>query len=130
MNEIFKAIYDRLSASLTETVYDHVPQDLSDSDYPYVKLHTLDLEDGDTDLEEGFNAEFKVTAFSRYRGSKEIATLQENIYNSIHRYNFPDTTSYGITGCHQASCVITTLDDGLTRMSAQRFIIIFEPLPI
>jgi hypothetical protein len=130
MNEIFKAIYDRLTASLSETVYDHVPQNLNDNNYPYVKITPLELENNDSDTENAFTATFKVLSFSRYRGTKEINDLSDEIFDSLHNFAFADTTTYGVSGCYQSSSVVTMLDDGLTRMSAQIFKINYEPLPL
>ena len=127
MNEIFAAIYTKLSADLTETVYDDVPQD--SYGFPYVRIDPLVLNNNDTDLETGFSATLQVIGFSQYKGSKEIVDLATDIYNSLHRYAFPDTASFGVSTIHQEFSTIALESDGLTRQSIQRFNIIFEPLP-
>lgn len=127
MNEIFKAIYDRLTAQLTPTVYDHVPQDLNV--YPFVRLDPVQPIPNDTDTETGFVAEIQIIAYSRYDGRKEIAEIADSIYNALHRYALPDTDNFGVSGIRETFRSVTTDDDGLTRISAQRYEIIFEPLP-
>lgn len=130
MNEIFKAIYDRLTAQLTPVVYDHVPQDLNV--YPFVRLDPVQPVPNDTDTETGFIAEIQVISYSRnenYEGNKEIVDLTDSIYNALHRYALPDTANFGISGINETFRSISTDADGLTRIGAQRYNIIFEPLP-
>jgi len=128
MNEIFKSIYDRLVAQLSEPVFDHVPQ--NHNSFPYVRIDPIESNGNDSDSENGFNATVQIIGFSRYRGSKEVAELQQNIYNALHRWGMPDTTSYGVSTIHQEFSTIALENDGQTRQSIQRFNIIFEPLPI
>ena len=129
MNEILTAIFARLDSELTAPVYDHVPQDPTDSDYPYVKLGSLEPEDNGTDTETGFMLELEIFAYSRYRGMKEINDLDDQIYAALHRWAMPDTASYGISSIRERVRSVIMLDDGLTRESVQRIEIIFEPLP-
>lgn len=129
MNEIYKAIYDRLTSQISESVYDHVPQDTNNNDYPFVRLDPVQLQENDADSETGFIGTVQVICYSRYRGSKEVVDLANSVYNALHYYSFADTTSFGITAMFQTSSTTTMLDDGLTRTSIQRFTIIFEPLP-
>lgn len=127
MNEIFQGIYTKLNTDLSVSVFDDVPQD--GYNYPYVRIDPLVLNEADTDTETGFNATVQIIAFSQYKGSKEISNLATEIYNSLHRFAFPDTTSFGISTIHQEFSTIALESDGLTRESIQRFRIIFEPLP-
>lgn len=126
MNELFVAIYDRLVAQLSESVFDHVPQD--NSDFPYVRIDPIKGNNNDVDDKNGFNSTINIIGFSRYRGSKEVSELNTEIYDTLHRWNFPDTTTYSISSIHQDFSSITLESDGLTRQSIQRFNIIFEPL--
>ena len=130
MNEIYQAIYNRLVSQLTESVYDHVPQDLPDSDYPFVRLDPVQPANNDVDDKSGFIATIQVVSYSRYRGSKEIATLADNVYNALHRFDFANTTTYGISDCIEAFRTIKTQPDGLTRNAVQQYQILFEPLPL
>ena len=127
MNEIYKEVFTKLNADLTVDVYDHVPQD--SFSYPYVRIDPLMLRAADTDLEAGFSATLQVIAFSQYKGSKEVADLNQSIYNALHRWALPDTTTYGTSTIHQEFSTIALESDGLTRQSIQRFNILFEPLP-
>ena len=127
MNEIYAAIYTKLNTDLSESVYDDVPQD--NYSFPYVRIDPLQINNADTDGETGFTAMVQVIGFSQYKGSKEIVTLATSIYNSLHRWAFPNTTTYGISTIHQEFSTIALESDGLTRQSIQRFRVIFEPLP-
>lgn len=131
MNEIFISVYDRLVAQLvtpTVPVLDHVPQDYNT--FPYVRIDPMILSEADTDNETGFNATIQIIGFSRYKGTKEASELQLKIYNALHRWTMPDTTSYGVSTITQEFSTIALQNDGLTRQSIQRFNIIFEPLPV
>ena len=130
MNEIFKAIFDRLTSQLTENVYDHVPQDLANYNYPFVRIDAAQPVDNGTDQETGFIATLQVVGFSQYRGVKQINDLADDVYNLLHRWEFPDTTTYGISGIRETFRNITVQSDGLTRNSVQQYEIIFEPLPL
>ena len=128
MNEIFEAVYDRLSAQLTVSVFDHVTQDYST--FPYVKMDALTLTERDTDFETGFTGTIQIMVYSDYRGSKEVAGINYEIYQALHRYDLPDTTTFGVTTINQSFSSIITENDGITRKSIQRFTILFEPLPL
>lgn len=127
MNEIFQEIYTKLTADLSVSVFDDVPQDKYS--FPYVRIDPLVLNEADTDTETGFNATVQIIGFSQYKGSKEIVGLATDIYNSLHRFAFPNTASFGISTINQEFSTIALEADGLTRQSIQRFNIVFEPLP-
>lgn len=128
MNEIFKAIYDRLTLLLTEPVFDHVPQD--ENNYPFVRVDNIQPVTNDTDTETGFIATVQIVGFSRYRGSKEINNLSDSVYAALNRWDMPNTTTYGITGINETFRQLAVQPDGLTRNSVQQYEIIFEPLPL
>lgn len=128
MSEIFAAIYTKLATDLSVDVFDNVPKD--NYDFPYVRIDPLVSNKADTDTETGFTSTVQIIAFSRYKGEKEISDLATQIYNSLHRWAFPDTASFGISTIHQEFSTIALEPDGLTRESIQRFRIIFEPLPV
>lgn len=127
MNEIFVAIYTKLNTDLSVSVFDNVPKD--GYNFPYVRVDPLILSEADTDNETGFTSTIQIIAFSRYKGSEEIADLATDIYNSLHRFAMPDTASFGISTIHQEFSTIALESDGVIRESIQRFRIIFEPLP-
>lgn len=129
MNDIFAAIYARLVAQLDEPVYDHVPQDLGDDGYPFVKMNPLQLENNDTVGENGFEATIDIIGYSRYRGTKQINSLTDNIYAALHHWQMPNTALYGISIIYELTRQLVTAPDGLTRNSVQRYRIVFEPLP-
>lgn len=128
MNEIYAAIYSRLSSELSVSIYDHVPQDLNS--YPFVRLDQIQSITSDTDTENGFTATIQAVGYSRYRGGKEINDLCASVYNALHLYSMPDTSNYGVSIINETFRNIAVQDDGLTRNSVQQFTIIFEPLPL
>lgn len=130
MNELYAAIYARLVSQLTVNVYGHVPQDLPNSSYPFVRIDAINPVDNGTDEELGFIAELQIIGFSQYEGLKEINTITGEVYTALHRWAFPDTISYGISGIRETVRTTVTSPDGLTRNSVQRYEIIFEPLPL
>ena len=127
MNEISSAIYTKLNADLSISVFDNVPQD--NYNFPYVRVDPIILDADDTDTESGFSGTVQVIGFSQYKGSKEIVDLTLDIYNSLHRAVLPEPSSYGISTIHQEFSTIALEADGLTRQSIQRFNVVFEPLP-
>lgn len=130
MNEIYSAIYQRLSDQLSIEIYDHVPQFKDDSDYPFIRLDPPEISGNDVDDKTGFSATIQIVGFSRYRGSKEVSNIADSVYNSLNRFNFPDTSNYGISGIEETLRKIIVQSDGLTRNSVQRYELNFEPLPI
>jgi len=130
MNEIYSAIYNRLTSQLTESVYDHVPQDLDENNYPFVRVDSLEINNNDVDDKTGFSATIQIVGFSRYRGVKEVSNIADSVYNSLNRFDFPDTSNYGISGIEETLRKIIVQSDGLTRNSVQRYELNFEPLPI
>ena len=127
MSEVYKAIFDRLNAQLTENVYDHVPQNLPESSYPFVRVDPLQTVVNDVDDKAGFVATVQVVSFSRYRGEKEVSALALSVYNALHRYDFPVTLNYGISGIQQTFEQIAVQPDGLTRNAVQQYEVLFEP---
>jgi hypothetical protein len=126
INEIYNALFDRVDDQLTQDVFDHVPENYNT--FPYIKIDPPQIDDNDTDDKAGFTGTIQITAFSRYKGSKEAADIALNIYNALNRYDMPDTSNYGFSTINQEFSNIITADDGLTRHSVQRFRIIFELL--
>lgn len=126
MNEIFKSIYDRLSTELSTPVHDHVPQD--NQVYPFIRVDQLQTSNNDVDDKSGFSAVIQIVGYSRYRGSKEISDITDDIYTALHRHDFPDTMTYGISGIEEDFRRIATQPDGLTRNSVQQYELFFEPL--
>ncbi len=130
MNEIFAAIFQQLSANVSFNVYDHIPKDVENNKYPYIKLGPIDTNNNDVDEKGGFIANFNVVGFSQYRGIKEINNIADEVYNALQRFDFPDTANYGVSGITESFRRIAVQEDGLTRNSVQQYEIIFEPLLI
>jgi len=128
MNEIFKAVFNRLVDQLDIDVFDHVPQNYNS--FPYVRIDPLATSNSDTELELGFDSTVQIIVFSDYKGSKEVADENYNIYQALHRYAMPDTASFCITTIQQEFSTVVLESDGITRQSIQRFRILFEDLPV
>jgi hypothetical protein len=127
MIEIYSAILNKLDADLVPPVLGHVPENYNT--FPYVKVNPLENNNNDTDLETGFSSTIQIETYSQYRGVTEVCGIADDIYNSLHRVTLPDTTSYAFSTIHQEFSNILTESDGLTRVSVQRFTVIFEPIP-
>ena len=126
VNEIYAAIYARLDDQLTVPVFDHVPE--SEQGFPFVRLDAPELTENDVDDKPGYTATMTVIAYSRYRGTKEVSGIATDIHTALNRWAAPDTVSYSFSTIHQEFSSIVTESDGVTRMSLQRYRIIFEPL--
>lgn len=107
-------------------IYSYVPEG---TEPPYVHVGYLDSDENDTDTETGFISDVIISVYSRYRGFKESAGLQKEIYDALHRVSLSDTASFCISTIQQESSNIVTDSDGLTRVGVQRFTVIFEPIP-
>ena len=127
MNEVFEAVFDRLKSQLSVEIFDYVPQDFRA--FPFIRIDALTLTENDTDFETGFDGSLQIIVYSNYRGSKEVADINYEIYQALHRYDLPDTANFGISTIHQEFSNILIENDGITRKSVQRFRILFEPLP-
>lgn len=86
IKELHQAIFQRLEGSLSEPVYDRVPQDAV---YPFVTVGDDDVTtDFSTDDSSGSDTDFNVHVWSRYQGSAEIRDMMDEIASSLDRYDF------------------------------------------
>lgn len=128
------AIFAAVDAATTTPVYSHVPQDdgaasPSEPSYPYVQVEAMELERNDTDTETGFIGTFNVHVWSRYRGSKEAADIQAQIYTALNN-TAPTVTDWCISLIWHEFTAVETDADRITRHGIQRFGIMFEPEPL
>lgn len=85
--DVQKALYAKLEAALSATVYDHVPPNAA---FPYVTIGDDTSIPWDTkagsDLDYGFGEEITVTihAWSRKGGRKEVKQIGAAIYAALH----------------------------------------------
>ena len=126
MNEIYQALYSRLSAELAVPIFDHIPQ--NNKVAPYVRLDDLEADQLETDNKIGFSAVFQVVACSHQKGRKEAVALGEQIYNALHNFDMQDTDSFAISILQQEFQKSLTSSDGKARYSVHRFRIIFSKL--
>ena len=128
MNEVFSAIYNRLVSDMYPVkVFDHVPQDLDSSQYPFVRINPIETTNNDTDTENGFSATVTIVSFSRYRGLQEINKLTDFVYQSLHHWRIPNTANYHVGDIHEVSRQTINAPDGVTRNAIQQFALYFEP---
>lgn len=127
MNEIFSLIFNRLDEYLSVNVFDYVEQDFNS--FPYVRVDALTNGAMNTDLENGFASQVQIIIFSQYRGNREVGEISKEIYDLLHRWDAPDTLSFGISNINQEFQSSALDSDGKTRIGIQRFNILFEPLP-
>ena len=121
MIEFQRAIYDRLDALLSVPVYDHVPQP-NDAGLPFefVTIGEDTFEPFDTDQTIGYTVVASVHTWVRERGRKRTKEIQQQIYNTLHRFELSvsgfDTINLAFEYADSAMDV-----DGLTRHGVQRF---------
>lgn len=118
-----KAIYSRLSAQLSVSVFDDVPEG---QDYPYVVIG--DEASGQADSL-GVNRSRRVetiSVFSNYEGKKEVKEILQDIYGALHRYR--PALSEGKLIDLQVTGTRVTLDaDGRTYMGTATVRALTEP---
>ena len=126
MNEIFSAIYARLTAQIATPVFDHVPQD--NTTYPFVRINPIETTNDDTDTNNGFSAQVTIIAFSRYRGLQEINNIADSIYTALHQWVMPNTANFAVGNFIEGSRQIINDPDGITRDSIQQYTFFYDPL--
>lgn len=129
------AIYSALTGdaalmALVNGVYDQVPQDDIDAsvaaNYPYVVIHGQQLNNNDTDTEEGFDGTVTIHTWSQSYGNKESYEVMQAVYRALHRVNL-SVVGYGLSTIHQEYSELMRDPDGITRHGVQRFRVILEP---
>lgn len=127
MNEVFAAVYARLTTIITDIpVYDHVQQG-ADS-YPYIQFMFNSLENDDTDSENGFVVNLRVLSFTRYRGVRETNDLVDRIYGALHLWTMPDTANYSVGTLVEQNRQHNTSPNGLERYCVQDFTLWVEKI--
>jgi len=120
--EVQKAIFSTLSAALSTTVYDNVPDNAV---APYVVIGDDTFVQMDTDLIVGFEATITIHSWSKYRGRAEVKTIMGNIYDALHRAEFT-VQGYNLLGCDCEYSETFLESDGVTRHGVQRFRILIR----
>jgi hypothetical protein len=126
MNELLTALYNRLTTQLSVAVYDHVPQDTES--YPYVVMRLERTDNQDTDTQTAFSAIIRVTAYSRYRGFSELATLSDEIHSALNNWYMADTATHTIGTIKEKFRQYVNSPDNLTRYSVSEYIFYYEPI--
>lgn len=121
------AIFSKINAIVGLNVFGYVPQD--ETDYPYVVVGTLRLENADTETELGYDCFFRVHTWSVQKSSKETIGIQKQIYDAMHLATDLTPSGYSVIGVYQTFSEIMLENDGITRHGVQQFRIQFEPTP-
>lgn len=125
ISEIQEGLYGAVNGINGLDVFGHVPQ--NNDIYPYVVVKPIELDFNDFDSETGFVGEAMIHVWSKYKGSSETATIQKQIYDTLHRQTM-SVTGYNVVSVQQQFTEILLDPDGITRQGVQRYQIIFEPI--
>jgi hypothetical protein len=131
--EIQASIYSKLNSTpavtaLVKGVYDDVPQAAKSEDgnaFPFLVIGDDDYLNWDTDDIVGWQADFRVHIWSRYRGKKEILEIATAVHNALNRTS-DDTTSYHVLDINHVSLDSFVEPDGKTRHGVMQFKLYFE----
>lgn len=124
------ALYARLSAVLSTTVYDDVPDlpaKLPDSEFPYVVIGEDLLSPWDTDDTLGGSVLATLHVWSRYSGKKELKEIMDAIYDALNR----QADNLSASGFRFVDCIfefaqVLDQSDGKTRQGICRYRITIE----
>lgn len=125
------AVYDKLKAHTGYPanlvgIYDMVPQKLKscdtyqDSQFPFVTIGEAIHEEFDTFTSLGNTVVITIHTWSRFRGRKEIKTIQGQIYEALHRREL-SYTGYDLISCDALGSETFYDADGLTIHGVQTF---------
>ena len=123
MLEVHNEIFNRLVDQLTVSVYSHIPQD---KEYPFIHMTNYNIESADTDNELAFDGTMDIIAYDDGRGCKTVMEMEQNIYNALHRYQLPDTVTYGVIDLRREYAQIVKSGD--EHMALTRYRVTFETL--
>ena len=126
-NAIQVAIYNLLISSddIAENTTG-VLDDVSEfQDFPYVTIGESTHNEFDTDDTLGDNATITVHTWSREAGRKETKTIQNYIYEALHRSEY-SVENYDILGIDWESSQTLIDSDGKTRHGVQTFRVLID----
>jgi len=124
VNEIYKAIFDRVNSQTDYDCFDEIPQDWAV--YPVIKIEPVDQDLLDMDDATDFDLTIQIISYSKYSGSKEILDIAKTIYTALHRWAATNTTTYAITNVKQV--FDSTIAESKIRKNIQRYLITYEDL--
>jgi hypothetical protein len=125
-----EAVYAALSASGVlqgmignpVRLYDMVPPAAA---FPYVTLGDISARDYDTRDRDGFEQIVILHVWSRARGRKELKTIMQAVYDTLHHASLT-LTGADFVSCRFQSAVTQQERDGLTLHGVMRFRIIVQ----
>lgn len=129
-----KAVYSVLSAGLSSSVHDYVPQpgdaSLSSPDFPYTTIGETTAQPFDTDEDTGAECTISLHHWSRYKGYKELREIRDACYALLNRQDAKTSALYvalealgiALISCEWEFNEQPFMDpDGVTRHAVQRF---------
>lgn len=124
------ALADHVDATLAgkKGIYDHqlqVSNTGNDDRFPYISLGDDQYSAWDTDSDNGTDAEISIHCWSRYRGFKEILSIQGIIYSILHRSSL-SVTGNNFVMMDWIDDVKFIDSDGLTRHGISRYRVLME----
>lgn len=124
------AVYTRLNAELSCSVYDDVPDSpvgAPEANFPYAVIGEYAATPWDTDDTLGNTMLITVHVYSRYSGNKQVKELMQEVYNALNRQHANlSAAGYRFVDCLFSSSNIVPLGDGKTRQGICRYIITIE----
>jgi hypothetical protein len=125
-----QAIYTRLTGysalmAIAKAIYDDVPQDVADTDFPYVEIGEDTTIPFNTHSGVGGEHTITIHTWSRYRGKSETKRMQEQIYAALNRYAL-SVSGGTMVNCEQEFSTSFMDADGITRHGVQRMRILLD----
>ena len=114
---------DAAVSALVSDIYDDVPQ--RGAVFPYVTIGEASHNAWDTDSDLGISASISIHAWSRYRGRKEVKSVQGAIYSALNRALFA-VLGYNLIVCDFERSDTAVESDRLTRHGVQIFNILLD----
>lgn len=111
------ALYSYLSANLSHSIYDNVPQG---TEFPYYAIGVPVITALEADKKTGLNILIPFHSWSEYHGRSEVITMQKDLYTLLHRAKL-DITGYNCISIVQENETILLDPDGVTRHGVQQF---------
>lgn len=111
------AIFGYLKATLSNPVFDNVPQETT---APYFSLGFPISTSYETDGRVGLNILMPIHSWSEYHGKGEVLLMQREVYAALHRAKLT-ITGYNCISILQENETMNLDPDGVTRHGIQQF---------
>lgn len=129
IEQLRQALFTRLTSGTplgAIAVYDYVPEG-SEKTPPFVALGDTETQDADTDTSDGATAITELHVYSKYKGSKQLGALLDDVRALFHHY------ALTVSG---ATVILVTADsvqsgrgpDGTTREGVVRVRVLLDDI--